>query len=547
VRFGDDDRPFAGSLGERMAAFLEAVPGRVEGERGARLDHVGIIERVGDGIAILSGLPQAKFNELLEFPEGVRGLVFNLDEDSIGCLMLNEAPELGAGDEVRATGEVVRAPVGENLLGRVISPLGDPLDGKGPLGEVRRDPIEKEAPAIPERRVVEVPLLTGIKSIDAMIPIGRGQRELILGDRATGKTAIAVDAILNQRDTGVLCIYAAIGQKTSSVARLVQNLEAHGAMAYTVVVAATADEQPGMEFIAPYAACTMGEYFMETGRDVLIIYDDLTKHAFAYRQISLLLRRPPGREAYPGDVFYIHSRLLERSTRLVEAKGGGSLTAFPIIETQAKNLSAYIPTNLISITDGQIVLDPDLFDMGLKPAVDIGRSVSRVGGKTQPKSMRHVASSLKLDYAQFEELELFTRFGASVEKETAAKIERGRRIREVLKQPRLEPVAVDHQIAILVAANEGILDEVGLEKVGEFERLLRERLRELEPDVMRRLREGEAIGKEELSALAEAARRVLDEMRKSKGPEDRGPDDGAGESEAPDGATEAARAAAQDD
>ena len=533
----DENKPFAGSLGERMAVFLEAVPGRVEGERGARLDHVGIIERVGDGIAILSGLPQAKFNELLEFPGGVRGLVFNLDEDRIGCLLLNESAGLGAGDEVRATGEVARAPVGENLLGRVISPLGDPLDGKGPIGEVRRDPIEKEAPAIPERRPVEVPLLTGIKSIDAMMPIGRGQRELILGDRATGKTAIAVDAILNQRDTGVLCIYAAIGQKTSSVARLVQNLERHQAMAYTVVVAATADEQAGMEFIAPYAACTMGEYFMETGRDVLIIYDDLTKHAFAYRQISLLLRRPPGREAYPGDVFYIHSRLLERSTRLVEAKGGGSLTAFPIIETQAKNLSAYIPTNLISITDGQIVLDPDLFDMGLKPAVDIGRSVSRVGGRTQPKSMRHVASSLKLDYAQFEELELFTRFGASVEKETAAKIERGRRIREVLKQPRLEPVAVDHQIAILVAANNGILDELPLEKVAAFERLLRERLRELEPDIMRRLREGEAIGEEELAALAEAGRRVLSEMRESEGPE----------GEEPDGATETARAAARDD
>jgi len=509
---GDETKPFAGTLADRMTGLLRAVPERVRADAGATVDHVGLIERVGDGIAIVSGLPQAKLNELLEFPGGVRGLVFNLDEDRIGSLLLGESQELGAGDEVHATGEVIRTVVGDELIGRVVTPLGDPLDGKGPVNAARRDPIEREAPAILDRRPVEVPLLTGIKSIDAMIPLGRGQRELILGDRAIGKTAIAVDAILNQRDTGVLCIYVAIGQKTSSVARLVQHLERHEAMAYTIVVVASADEAAGLQFIAPYAGCTMGEFFAESGRDVLVVYDDLTKQAYAYREISLLLRRPPGREAYPGDIFYIHSRLLERATRLVDEKGGGSLTALPIVETQAKNISAYIPTNLISITDGQIVLDADLFDMDLKPAIDIGRSVSRVGGRTQLKSMREVAGSLKLEYAQFAELELFTRFGASVEKETAAKIERGRRIREVLKQPRLDPVPIDHQIALLVAANEGVLDEIAVERVADLERLMRERLRDLEPDVMRGLREGKELDEAGLKALANAARQLLDEI-----------------------------------
>ncbi|MBN1917852.1 MAG: F0F1 ATP synthase subunit alpha [Verrucomicrobia bacterium] len=496
-----------------MTRFLDRVPPRLDGRRGATLDHVGVIERIGDGIAIVSGLPQAKFNELLEFPGGVRGLVFNLDETEIGCLLLGESGALGAGDEVRATGEVIRAPVGEELVGRVVTPLGDPLDGKGRINAARFDPIEREAPPILHRSAVEVPLLTGIKSIDAMIPLGRGQRELIVGDRATGKTAIAVDAIVNQRDTGVLCIYVAIGQKTSSVARLVQDLERHGAMAYTLVVVASADDPPGMQYVAPYAACTMGEYFMCQGRDVFVVYDDLTKQAYAYREISLLLRRPPGREAYPGDIFYIHSRLLERATRLSDEHGGGSLTALPIVETQAKNLSAYIPTNLISITDGQIVLDSDLFDMGLRPAIDIGKSVSRVGGKTQLKSMRKAAGSLKLDYAQFGELELFTRFGASVEKETAAKIERGRRIREVLKQPRLDPMPIDCQVALLIAANEGVLDALPVERVDEFERLVRGRMRDLESDIMRRVREGEAMTPEDTAALATATRALMRELQ----------------------------------
>jgi len=508
----DENKPFAGALADRLQAFLRTVPERLRTDAGATLDHVGVIERVGDSVALVSGLPQAKFNELLEFPDGVRGLVFNLDEDRIGALLFSESDELGAGDEVHATGEVIRVPVGDELIGRVVTPLGDPLDEKGPINAARHDPIEREAPAIPERRPVEVPLMTGIKSIDAMIPLGRGQRELIVGDRATGKTAIVVDAILNQRDTGVICVYVAIGQKTSSVARLVQNLERHGSMAYTVVVVAAADDPPGRQFVAPYAACTIGEYFMRNGRDVLIVYDDLTQHAYAYRQISLLLRRPPGREAYPGDIFYIHSRLLERSTCLVADKGGGSLTAVPIIETQAQNISAYIPTNLISITDGQIVLDPGLFDMGVKPAIDIGRSVSRVGGKTQFKSMRGAAGTLKLDYAQFAELEMFTRFGASVEKETAAKIERGRRIREVLKQPRLDPIPIDHQIAILVAANQGVLDDLPVERVGEFEGLMRERMRDLAPDVMQRLREGEDVDEAAFTALADAARQLLKEL-----------------------------------
>ena len=411
-------------LGRLKHALDEAAPGRVE--------HVGRIIRIADGVANVSGLPAARFNELLRFPGDVYGLVFNLDPDVVGCVLLGDDTDLAAGDPVRLTGRVVVVPVGEALLGRVVDALGRPLDGEGAIDCEAQSPLEKEAPPILARKPVEEQLITGIRAIDALIPIGRGQRELILGDRATGKTAIAVDTILSQRNTDVVCIYVAIGQKVSTVKQVAQSLQRNNAMRRTIIVSAGADDSPGLLFIAPYAATSMGEYFMQKGRDVLIIYDDLTRHARAYRELSLLLRRPPGREAYPGDIFFIHSRLLERATRLTDDAGGGSLTAIPIVETQAQNISAYIPTNLISITDGQIFLDPDLFYKGIKPAIHVGKSVSRVGGKTQLPAIRTVVKQLRLEYAQFAELEVFTRFGATVEEATRKKIERGRRIREIL-------------------------------------------------------------------------------------------------------------------
>ncbi|MHB1078242.1 MAG: alternate F1F0 ATPase, F1 subunit alpha [Prosthecobacter sp.] len=431
------------------------------------LHEVGIITNVATGIAKVSGLPGAGFDELLEFPGGVYGIAFNLDEDEIGVVLLGDYANLQAGDEVRRTGRVMDVAVGDGLLGRVIDPLGRPLDGLGVVASSARLPVERPAVPIMERSPVTVPLQTGLKVVDALIPIGRGQRELIVGDRQTGKTAIALDTILNQRGKNVLCVYCAIGQRASAVAKGVAVLREKGALEYTVVVVAEGNDPSGLTFIAPYAATSIAEYFMEQGRDVLIVYDDLTQHARAYRELSLLLRRPPGREAFPGDIFYIHSRLLERATHLCEARGGGSLTALPIIETEAQNISAYIPTNLISITDGQIYLSPSLFELGVLPAVDVGKSVSRVGGKAQRATYRGVAGDLKLAYAQFEELETFARFGARLDADTRKTIDHGRRIRACLKQAESTPVAVPAQIAVLLALTANLFDPVTLEKMTE--------------------------------------------------------------------------------
>jgi F-type H+-transporting ATPase subunit alpha len=394
---------------------------------------------------------------------------------------------------VRSTGDVLKVPVGKGVIGRVMTPLGDPLDGKGPIPVERYEPIERDAAQIIDRQGVTQPLETGIKSIDVMIPIGRGQRELILGDRRVGKTAIAIDTILNQKNKSVFCFYVSIGQKSSSTAHLIETLRERDALEYTTIVVAGADDPPGLQYIAPYAACSMAEYFMERGEHALIIYDDLTKHANVYRELSLLLRRPPGREAYPGDIFYIHSRLLERSARLRDQKGGGTLTALPIIETQAQNISAYIPTNLISITDGQIYLDPVLFNQGLKPAVDIGKSVSRVGGKTQIPAMKELGGRLKLDYSQFLELEIFTQFGAKVEESTLKAIEKGRRIKEVLKQPRYKPLSLSEQVVIMFAASRNLLAELRLEDIHSFERMLREKARTGIPEILNKIESGNSL------------------------------------------------------
>ena len=488
-----------GSLAAWLSGLREAVAG---GSSPGRVEHVGRIVQVADGVARVNGLPQARLNELLQFSEKVYGITFNLDADEIGCVLLGDETKLAAGDPVRLTGQVVAVPVGDALLGRVVDALGRPLDGEGGIEADRHDPIEKEAPAILSRAPVTEQLVTGIKAIDALVPIGRGQRELIVGDRATGKTALAVDMILSQRNTDLVSIYVAIGQKVSTVKRVTESLRRNNVMDRVIVVSADADDSPGLLYIAPYAATTMGEYFMDQGRDVLIIYDDLTRHSRAYREISLLLRRPPGREAYPGDIFFIHSRLLERATRLNEKSGGGSLTAIPIVETQAKNMSAYIPTNLISITDGQIFLDPDMFYRGIKPPVHVGLSVSRVGGKTQLPAIRAACKQLRLEYAQFAELELFTRFGATVEKETLKKIERGRRIREILKQPRLDPVPAGAQVLILLSVDRGFIDDVPLEKVAGFVLALREKLAPDHAALMEKIEQGDDLADEEWDTLA---------------------------------------------
>jgi F-type H+-transporting ATPase subunit alpha len=435
--------------------------------------EVGTIINVATGIARVAGLPGVGFEELVQFPGEVFGIAFNVDEDDIGVVLLGEYRFLHTGDEVARTGRVMDVAVGDGLLGRVIDPLGRPLDENGPVTGSRRLPIEREAPAIMDRAPVTRPLQTGIKVIDALIPIGRGQRELILGDRQTGKTAIALDTILNQRGRDVICVYCAIGQRASAVAKVVANLRDQGAMEYTIVVVTEGNDPPGLTYIAPYVATSIAEHFMEQGRDVLIVYDDLTHHARAYRELSLLLRRPPGREAFPGDIFYIHSRLLERATHLREGLGGGSLTALPIIETEAQNISAYIPTNLISITDGQIYLSPNLFELGVLPAVDVGKSVSRVGGKAQLAAYRAVAGSLKLAYSQFEELENFAKFGARLDEKTRQVISHGHRIRASLKQPEFAPMPVVEQITLLLALTAGLLDDVPLARMPAAEAALR--------------------------------------------------------------------------
>jgi F-type H+/Na+-transporting ATPase subunit alpha len=435
--------------------------------------EVGTITSVATGIAKVSGLPTVGFEELVKLPGGVFGIAFNVDEDEVGVVLLGQYWLVHAGDEVERTGRVVDVAVGDGLVGRVINPLGEPLDGKGPVVSSKRLPIERASPPIMDRAPVTVPVQTGLKVIDALIPIGRGQRELILGDRQTGKTAIAIDTILNQKDKNVVCVYCAMGQRASAVAKVVASLRERGAMDYTVVVVTEGNDPPGLAYIAPYAATSIAEHFMEGGRDVLIVYDDLTQHARAYRELSLLLRRPPGREAFPGDIFYIHSRLLERSTRLRAGLGGGSLTALPIIETEAQDISAYIPTNLISITDGQIYLSPSLFELGVLPAVDVAKSVSRVGGDAQRAAYRSVAGDLKLAYAQFEELETFARFGARLDASTRASIEHGRRIRACLKQPEGAPVSVPEQISVLLALTSKAFDPVPLERMTEAEHAVR--------------------------------------------------------------------------
>lgn len=437
----------------------------------AKLGEEGTVISVGDGIARIYGLKNALAGELLSFPNGVQGMVMNLEYDNIGCVILGDDTKIKEGDTVTRTGKVISIPVGENLLGRVVSPLGKALDGRGAIKTAETRPMEVIAPGVVERQPVKEPLQTGLKAIDAMVPIGRGQRELIIGDRQTGKTAVAIDTIINQKQekSGVICIYVAIGQKQSTIAQVVKTLEDAGALEYTIVVSASASDPASLLYIAPYAGCAMGEYFMWKGKDVLIIYDDLSKHAQAYRQMSLLLRRPPGREAYPGDVFYLHSRLLERACKLSKENGGGSLTALPIIETQANDISAYIPTNVISITDGQIYLDTRLFRSGIKPAIDVGLSVSRVGGSAQRKAMRQVAGTLRIDLAQYQELASFAQFGSELDKESQAQLARGQRLRELLKQPQYQPMQVWEQVVSLFAGTRGYMDSVEVDNILKFQ------------------------------------------------------------------------------
>jgi len=438
-------------------------------DQAVNVAEVGSVISVGDGIARIHGLDNCMAGELIEFPHGVAGIALNLEEDQVGAVLLGDWTEIKEGDEVRRTGRIMSVPVGEALLGRVVDALGNPLDGKGPIHTTHFNPLERLAPGVVDRQPVKEPLQTGIKAIDAMIPIGRGQRELIIGDRQTGKTAIALDTILNQKGGDVVCIYVAIGQKRSTVAQVVKTLEDFGAMEYSIVVAATASDPAPMQYIAPYAGCAMGEYFRDSGRHALCIYDDLSKHAAAYREISLLLRRPPGREAYPGDVFYLHSRLLERAAKLSDELGGGSLTALPFIETQAGDISAYIPTNVISITDGQIYLETDLFNANIRPAINVGLSVSRVGGNAQIRAMRQVAGTLRLELAQYRELAAFAQFGSDLDKASQFQLNRGRRLTEILKQPQFQPLPVEKQILILFAGTNAYLDDLAVEQCRAFE------------------------------------------------------------------------------
>ncbi len=438
-------------------------------EKAINVSETGSVISVGDGIARVFGLENVMSGEMVEFPHGVTGIALNLEEDQVGTVLLGEYQEIKEGDEVRRTGKIMSVPVGEALIGRVVNALGEPIDGKGPIATTETRPVEAIAPGVVDRRGVKEPLQTGIKAIDSMIPIGRGQRELIIGDRQTGKTAVVLDTIINQKGGDVICIYVAIGQKRSTVAQVVKTLEDYGAMEYSIVVAATASDPAPMQYIAPYAGCAMGEYFRDSKRHALCIYDDLSKHAAAYREISLLLRRPPGREAYPGDVFYLHSRLLERAAKLNDEKGGGSLTALPIIETQAGDISAYIPTNVISITDGQIFLLADLFNSDVRPAIDVGLSVSRVGGSAQIKAMRQVAGSLRLDLAQYRELAAFALFGSELDKASQQQLNRGKRLIEILKQPQYAPVPVEKQVVIIYAGTNGMLDDLAVEHIRPFE------------------------------------------------------------------------------
>ncbi len=452
-----------------LTAWLPAARRRLDAlDFAPTLEHVGSVQHIGDGVATISGLPRTRLDELLRFENGSLGLALQIDEHNVGCVVLDNDDSLIAGMRAWGTGQFIRVPVGDNMLGRIVDPVGRPLDGGAPIDATRHDPVERPAPAIADRALVTAPLMTGLTVIDAMIPLGRGQRELIIGDRKTGKTAVAVDTIINQRDSDVICVYAAIGQKASTVGQVVDAIRQHGAPERCVFVVGEPNTPPGAQWIAPYAACTIAEYFRDQGRDALLVVDDLTKHAIIYRQLSLLLRKPPGREAFPGDIFYIHARLLERAAKLSDARGGGSLTALPIAETQAGNLSAYIPTNLISITDGQIYLEPKLFYEGQRPAVNVGMSVSRVGGQTQSAVMKSLAETLRLEYAQFLELEVFTRFGGITDERTKQTIDHGRRIRAILAQPEHQPLSLAQQVVLLLAVTDGKLDKLSLPEVERF-------------------------------------------------------------------------------
>ena len=492
------DQAFAELKLARATFVLELLP-----------REVGVVTRVSTGIATISGLPGVGYEELIRFPGNLLGIAFNIDKTEVSVVLLGDYQALQAGDEVSRTGRVMDVLVGEGLLGRVIDPLGRPLDDKGPVAATDRRPVERPAAPIMDRAPVVIPLQTGLKIVDAMIPIGRGQRELILGDRQTGKTAIAIDTILNQRGKNVLCVYCAIGQRASAVAKVVAKLRDSGALEYCAVLVAEGNEAPGLSYIAPYAATSIAEFFMDAGRDVLIIYDDLTHHARSYRELSLLLRRPPGREAYPGDIFYIHSRLLERATHLSPERGGGSLTALPIIETEAQDISAYIPTNLISITDGQIYLSPTLFELGVLPAVDVGQSVSRVGGAAQRAAYRAVAGDLKLAYSQFEELESFARFGTRLDDSTRKTIEHGRRIRECLKQAESHPVSLVEQIAVLLALAAGLFDSIPLEKLPDAEQTLSQATLGIPADIVERFTSAGQLSDVDRKATLDVAAHAL--------------------------------------
>jgi F-type H+-transporting ATPase subunit alpha len=466
---------------------------------------VGTVIEVGDGIAHIHGLAGVKYNELLDFPHGVMGIALNLEEDSVGAILLGEYSHIKEGDEVKSTGRIVEVPVGDGVIGRVVNALGEPVDGKGPIAFDKTLPVERVAPNVVLRESVDTPVQTGIKAIDSMIPIGRGQRELIIGDRSTGKTVICLDTIINQKGGDLVCIYVAVGQKASKVAQTMATLEEHGAMEHTVIVSANAAESAALQYLAPYAGCAMGEYFMESGRDALIIYDDLTKHAWAYRQVSLLLRRPAGREAYPGDVFYLHSRLLERAAKYNKENGGGSLTALPIIETQANDISAYIPTNVISITDGQIYLETDLFNAGIRPAMNVGLSVSRVGGAAQTKAMKKVAGGLRMNLAQYQEMATFAQFGtADLDKATRAQLELGERITEVLKQGQYVPLPVEKQVTILYAVMNHYLDDVPVDNMRSVEEALLKYIETNHPDIGKAIASEKAISDSTDEALKKA-------------------------------------------
>ena len=494
---------------EKIADIISSEIGRYKRE--VIIEEVGRVLDAGDGIARISGLSNAMSGEMLEFPDNVSGVVLNLDKSEIGAIILGDFIKIQEGDIVKCTGNILQVPVGEALLGRIMDPLGNPLDNKGPLKNEQFGPVEFNAPDVVERQPVKEPLQTGIKAIDSMIPIGRGQRELVIGDRSIGKTAILIDTIINQKGKDVYCIYVVVGQKTSTIARLVEKLEEAGAMDYTIIVSATAKTPASLQYIAPYAGCAIGEYFMHNGKHALVIYDDLSKHAVAYRQISLLLRRPPGREAYPGDIFYLHSRLLERAAKLSEEKGGGSLTAIPVIETKAGDISSYIPTNVISITDGQIYLEMDMFNAGIRPAVNPGISVSRVGGNAQIDAMKKVAGMLRLDLAQYRELETFAKFGTELDKETKKQLARGERTVEVLKQGQYCPMDVEDQVLILFALTNGYLDDIEVKKLQRFEKEYLEFIHSNCADIMAGLKKTKDIDEK----LDQEIKNALERFKKS--------------------------------